>query len=184
MKLIVGLGNPGNEYDGTRHNIGFSIVDNYLTNVSWQEKFDGLVTSINHETEKVLFFKPLTYMNNSGIAVSKIVKYYNIQLDNLLIIHDDLDLAFGVYRIKYDSSSGGHNGIKSIINYLNSQKFWRLKVGISNPKTNVKDYVTGKFKRSEKSFLKLSKDTFNDIIDCFIKNGGEKTMALYNKKRD
>lgn len=184
MKLIVGLGNPGKEYNGTRHNIGFNILDNYLNDASWQEKFDGLYTSVNYDNDKVLFFKPLTYMNNSGIAVSKIVKYFDINLDDILVIHDDLDLEFGTYRIKYDSSSGGHNGIKSIISHLNSQKFWRLKIGISNDKRNVRDYVLGKFKRKEKGSLELSKETYNNIIDSFIKDGGEKTMSLYNKKRD
>ncbi len=183
MKLIVGLGNPGKEYDGTRHNIGFSIVDNYLGDASWQEKFDGLVTSINKNEEKILFFKPLTFMNNSGIAVSKIVNYYDIDLNNILIIHDDLDLEFGTYRIKYDSSSGGHNGIKSIISQLNSQEFWRLKIGISNNKKNVRDYVLGKFKKLEKSSLASSMNIYNDIIDSFIENGGDKTMATFNKKR-
>ncbi len=184
MKLIVGLGNPGKEYDKTRHNIGFSIVDNYVPNASWQEKFDGLVASEIINDEKVLFFKPTTYMNNSGIAVSKVVKYYDIDLDNLLIVHDDLDLEFGTYRIKYDSSSGGHNGIKSIISYLNSQKFWRLKIGISNDKKNVRDYVLSKFKRKEQDCLKMSFDIYNNILESFIVNGGEKTMSLYNKKRD
>ncbi len=182
MILIVGLGNPGKEYVGTRHNIGFSIVDNYLKDAKWQEKFDGLVCDSIVNNEKVLFFKPLTYMNNSGIAVNKIVKYYNISLNNILVIHDDLDLDFGIYRLKYDSSSGGHNGIKSIINSLNSQEFWRLKIGISNNKKDVKNYVLGKFKRSEKNSLDSSFDVYNKIIDSFITNGGEKTMSLFNKR--
>ena len=184
MKLIVGLGNPGKEYLKTRHNIGFTIVDNFFSDANWQEKFDGLVSNKIIGNEKVLFFKPLTYMNNSGIAVSKIINYYNIDLDNLLIIHDDLDLPFGVYKIKYDSSSGGHNGIKSIINQLNSQKFWRLKIGISNPKANVKEYVTGNFNLNEQKAIKELEPIYNEIIECFIKYGGEKSMALYNKKRD
>ena len=183
MKLIVGLGNPGKDYMGTRHNIGFYLVDNYVGDEDWTSKFDGLVCDKTINDKKVLFFKPQTYMNNSGIAVSKIVKYYDIDYNDILIIHDDLDLDFGTYRIKYDSSSGGHNGIKSIISYLNGQEFWRLKVGISNDKSNVKDYVLGKFKKNEKEVIDDTLDIYNKIIDSFINDGGEKTMSLYNKKR-
>jgi PTH1 family peptidyl-tRNA hydrolase len=183
MKLIVGLGNPGKDYIGTRHNIGFCLVDNYVQDVDWTNKFDGLLYSKTINEEKIFFFKPQTYMNNSGIAISKIVKYYDISLDNILVIHDDLDLEFGTYRIKFDSSSGGHNGIKSIISYLNGQEFWRLKIGISNDKSNVKDYVLGKFKKEEKEVIDSMLDIYNNIIDSFINNGGEKTMSLYNKKR-
>ena len=183
MKLIVGLGNPGEEYIGTRHNIGFYVVDNYVNEENWSKKFDGLVCNKTINGEKVYFFKPQTYMNNSGVAIQKIVKYYDISLDDIIVIHDDLDLEFGTYRIKFDSSSGGHNGIKSIINYLNGQEFWRLKIGISNDKSNVKDYVLGKFKKTEIEVINDMLDIYNNIIDSFINNGGEKTMSLYNKKR-
>ena len=183
MKLIIGLGNPGKDYIGTRHNIGFYLIDNYVKEENWSNKFDGLVCSKIVNNEKVYFFKPQTYMNNSGIAVQKIVKYYDIPFEDILVIHDDLDLEFGTYRIKFDSSSGGHNGIKSIINCLNDQKFWRLKIGISNDKSNVKDYVLGYFKKSEKEIIDNMLDIYDNIIDSFIKNGGEKTMSLYNKKR-
>ena len=183
MKLIIGLGNPGKEYEGTRHNIGFRLIDDYDSELSWQEKFNGLVASKKYDNEKVFFFKPLTYMNNSGIAVSKIINFYNFDLKDVLIIHDDLDLEFGNYRIKYDSSSGGHNGIKSVIQYLNSQKFWQLKIGISKTQNNIRDYVTGKFTIAENNGLELLKDEFRNIIDCFIREGGEKTMSLYNQKR-
>ena len=184
MKLVVGLGNPGKEYDGTRHNIGYYILDNYLNNVLWQEKFDGLFFCKNYELDKVLFFKPLTYMNNSGSAVFKITNYYKINPDDILVIHDDLDLKFGTYKIKFDSSSGGHNGVKSIIKELNTQKFWRLKIGISNNKQNVREYVLGKFKIEEKESLKNQIVKYNNIIDCFIKYGGDKTMTFFNKKRN
>ena len=183
MKLIVGLGNPGKDYVWTRHNIGFWLIDNFVNDDNWTEKFEGLLYKKLINGEKVFFFKPLTYMNNSGIAISKLVKYYDIDLEDILIIHDDLDLPLGSYKIKYDSSSGGHNGIKSIISYFGSQEFWRLKVGISNDKSNVKDYVLGKFKKSEKDIIEEMLETYNKIINSFIENGGEKTMSLYNKKR-
>ena len=111
MKLVVGLGNPGNEYKNTRHNVGYIVVDNYLGSVLWQKKFQGLIYKKNN----TIFLKPTTYMNLSGISVKKVIDYYKIPIDNILIIHDDLDLPLGKYKIKFNSSSGGHNGIKSLI---------------------------------------------------------------------
>jgi len=184
VKLVVGLGNPGKEYENTRHNVGFSILDIYNSDLPYSEKFNGLIASLFINNEKILFFKPLTYMNNSGEAIIKVVNYYNISIEDILIIRDDLDLPTGYYKIKYDSSSGGHNGIKSIINHLGSQKFWQLKIGISSAKGDVKDYVLGKFSKKDQELLKNVYKDATKIIDSFIINGPEKTMALYNKKRD
>lgn len=183
IKLIVGLGNPGKEYEKTRHNIGFWIMDNYLKDKKWSKKFDGLVCEETINNEKIVFLKPMTFMNNSGISVYKAVKYYKFNLDDILIIRDDLDLPFESFKIKFDSSSGGHNGIKSIINYLGNQAFWQFKIGISNDKDNVKDYVLGFFNKSEQDYLDNNDETYNSIIESFICNGGEKTMSIYNKKR-
>ena len=118
MKLIVGLGNPGKEYENTRHNIGFMILDNYLKDAVWTNKYKGLVTTLNINNDKVIFLKPVTYMNLSGESVREIVNFYKINIEDILIIHDDLDLSLGKIRIKKNSSDGGHNGIKSIINNL------------------------------------------------------------------
>ena len=100
MKLIIGLGNPGKEYENTRHNIGFMVLDNYLYNANWQKKFKGLYTYISINNEKVYFLKPETYMNLSGEAVREIVNFFKIKPENILVIHDDLDLEFGKIRIK------------------------------------------------------------------------------------
>ena len=120
MKLIVGLGNPGKEYENTRHNIGFMVVDNYLSvsNVNWQLKFNGLYTNIIINNEKVHFLKPSTYMNLSGRAIKECSNFFKIDVKDILIIHDDLDLPLGKYRLKTNSSAGGHNGIKSVIEEL------------------------------------------------------------------
>lgn len=184
MKLIVGLGNPGKDYQDTRHNVGFMVIDNYLSTSDWKEKFNALYHETRINGEKVIFIKPLTYMNLSGDAVVKYVNYYDVDINDIFVIHDDLDLSFGSYKLKKDSSAGGHNGIKSIINRLGTQKFSRLKVGVSNNKNiDTKDYVLGRFGKSESEELRKLQTTFNEIIESFICNGIERTMNIYNTKK-
>ena len=187
MKLIVGLGNPGKEYEGTRHNIGFSFVDYYLKNKgvtnSWKEKMSGLLLSEEIFGEKVIFLKPQTFMNLSGNSVSKVVNYYHIPLKDILIISDDMDLLIGNFKLKSTGSSGGHNGLKDIGDKLSSNNFKRLKIGISKTDDfDKKDYVLGKFNKSEKEVLdKL----FNDLIpvmDDYFKLPFEDLMSKYNRK--
>lgn len=182
MKLIVGLGNPGKEYDNTRHNIGFMIIDNYLSNANWQKKFKGLYTSLTINNEKVYFLKPETFMNLSGESVREIVTFFKIDPKDILVIHDDLDLELGRIRIKENSSDGGHNGIKSIINALGTKDFLRLKVGISHNKNyDTKNYVLGHFSKEEQDILNKNYPAFNSVIDDFIKNmDTSKLMNTYN----
>ncbi len=184
MKLIIGLGNPGKDYQNTRHNVGFLILDNYLGNVDWKEKFNALYFEKRINSEKVVFVKPLTFMNLSGNAVVKYVNYYNVNIDDILVIQDDLDLPFSTYKLKKNSSAGGHNGIKSIINCLGSQDFLRLKIGVSNNKSiDTKDYVLGRFSKEEKDKLDSLQKTFNEIIESFVIVGISKTMNIYNTKK-
>ena len=180
MKLVVGLGNPGKEYDNTRHNIGFMLVDKYLGDVKYKDKFNGLFYEINGN-EKVIFVKPQTYMNNSGECVSKFVKYYDIKMEDILIIQDDLDINVGKYKFKINSSSGGHNGIKSIISHLGNDKFFRLKIGISNTrKDDVIDFVLGKF--SKEDLNNINFDELKNAIDDFINYDYSYVMNKYNGK--
>ena len=183
MKLIVGLGNPGKQYENTRHNIGFMVLDNYLKNEKWSNKFNAMYVEKNINGEKVLFVKPLTFMNNSGNAVGEFVRYFDILASDILVIQDDLDLAVGNYKLKVHSSSGGHNGIKSIISCLGNQDFSRLKVGIGSVnKDQVIDYVLGKFNKIELETINILMPTFLKIIDSFIIDGIDKTMNVYNTK--
>lgn len=183
MKLIVGLGNPDKEYDKTRHNVGFMVIDNYLGSVNWSNKFNALYCEKVINGEKIIFVKPLTYMNNSGNAVGEFVRYFNIDNKDILVIQDDLDLNVGDYKLKMHSSSGGHNGIKSIIASLGNQVFPRLKVGIGSVKKDeVIDYVLGKFSKSELEVLNELFNTFDKIINSFINEGIDKTMNVYNTK--
>ncbi len=184
MKLIVGLGNPGNDYKDTRHNVGFLVLDSYLNTSDWKEKFNALYHEERINGEKVVFVKPLTYMNLSGDAVGQFVNYFDIDLNDILVIHDDLDLTFGTYKLKKNSSAAGHNGIKSIINRLGSDSFARLKIGISHDKSiDTKDYVLGKFSKSEKDKLTEMQKDFAKIIESFIIDGIERTMNIYNTKK-
>lgn len=189
MKLIVGLGNPGLEYKKTRHNIGFNVLD-LLTdkyNISFTEnkKFNALEAITNINNEKVIFIKPLSFMNLSGNVVIKYINYYNVDLDDLFVIHDDLDMPLGKIRIAYDSSSGGHNGIKNIIDNLNSQKFLRLKIGISNDKTlDTKDYVLGKFSKEEEETLDNTYSKLMNIVNDLSTGDVDKLKQIYNSKND
>ena len=183
MKLIVGLGNPGKEYENTRHNIGFMIVDKYLNNDDWKKKFDGLYQIVTISGEKVMFLKPQTFMNLSGVSVQKAVNFYDIDINDIMVIQDDMDLPFGKYKLKTNSSSGGHNGIKSIISSLNTQSFCRLKYGISHDKNgNTINHVLGKFSKDDLNFINENFDTYFEIIESFVKNGLEKTMNTYNTR--
>ena len=180
MKLIVGLGNPGKEYENTRHNIGFMVVDKYLGNIRYKEKFNGLYYELDNE-EKIIFLKPQTFMNNSGVCVKKFTDYYKIPSENILIIHDDLDLELGKIKYKINSSSGGHNGIKSIINMIGTKNFIRLKVGISHiEKKHVIDYVLGKFSKNEIDIINFENIIYS--INDYINNDYDYVMNKYNRK--
>ena len=183
MKLIVGLGNPGKEYEKTRHNIGFMVLNYFPGNKNWSLKNNAYYYEDVINGEKVIFIKPVTYMNLSGDAVRKYVDFYKISNEDILIIQDDLDLPVGAYRLKYNSSDGGHNGIKSIINCLGTQEIPRLKIGIANDKNeDTKDYVLSKFSKGELSLIENNLSLYKDIVIDFINYGIENAMMHYNKK--
>lgn len=186
MKIVFGLGNPGKNYVNTRHNLGYQLLD-YICNKKnssfLRNKFDANVCELNINNEKVLLVKPLSYMNLSGEVVSKFVSYYKVDLDDILVIHDDLDLDFGRIKFVYNSSSGGHNGIKDIERCLGSKKYLRLKIGISNNKDiDTKDYVLGKFTEEElNNLLSIDKNLVN-VIDDFCIMSRNELMCKYNHK--
>ena len=179
-KLIVGIGNPGKEYENTRHNIGYVIIDNYLKEDNWSKKHNSMVKEKNINGEKVIFIKPLTYVNESGLEVSYYKNYYQINDEDILVIHDDISLPLGVIRLKINSSAGGHNGIKSIIKELNSISFIQLKIGVSlNKDIDLKDYVLGKFNTEEKKSIDVIKEITYNVLSDFIH--GETLDVLMNK---
>ena len=183
MKMIVGLGNVGKEYDGTRHNVGFMVLDSFSLNFTLEKKFQAYVASSILGDEKCLFVKPTTYMNLSGQAVRLVADYYDILPKDILVIHDDMDLPFGKIKIKSKGSSGGHNGIKSIISSLNTQEFAHLKIGIGHDMNHDSiSYVLGHFSKSEFTFLSNNFSYYQKIVTSFVRDGIEKTMSLYNTK--
>ncbi len=172
MKLIVGLGNPGKKYENTRHNLGFMIVDKLANdlNVSFKSKFDGLIGETHIGGEKVLLLKPQTFMNLSGRSVKEVMNFYDLSNEDLIVIFDDLAMEFGKIKTKDDSSAGGHNGIKDIINQLGTQKFFRIKFGILNDfKKDTKDFVLSNFSKKELEEIDMK---YNDIKDIIIQKIG------------
>lgn len=186
MKLIVGLGNPGREYEKTRHNVGFMVVDNYISNKGLEfnkNKFSGLSCETSINNEKVIFLKPQKYMNLSGEVVRDYVKFYKINIDDILIINDDLDLPIGKIKLREHGSCGGHNGLRNIESNLGSNNYKRLKIGISNDKSiETKDYVLGKFSREDYDVLEDAIKISANIIDDFLSMDFDRLMNKYNKK--
>lgn len=185
MKLIVGLGNPGKEYENTRHNIGFMVLDDYANkkNLTFTTSKDGgLYIKTCIENEEVILLKPQKYINLSGEVVIKFVKFYKINIDDILIINDDLDIELGKYKLKYKGSSGGHNGLKNIELHLGTQQYKRLKIGISNNKLlDTKGYVLGKLSSDEKLKLQTVINISSEIIDDYLHINFDKLMNKYNK---
>lgn len=186
MKLIVGLGNPGKEYENTRHNIGFLFIDRFASSLEIKinkEKFNGLYNELLINDEKVILLKPLSYMNLSGEVVIKFKNFYKINTEDILIISDDLDLEISKIKLKIKGSSGGHNGLKNIEYHLQTSNYKRLKIGISNNKDiSTKDYVLGNFTKEEKVKLDEITPIIINILNDYIIMDFEKLMSKYNKK--
>ncbi len=184
MKLIVGLGNPGNEYNNTRHNIGFMCIDsiaNYFNVKLDSKKFTGEYTQFNFNGEKVMLLKPLKYMNLSGEVIRDFVKFFKIDIGDILVICDDLDTPVGTYRLRYKGSSGGHNGLKDIEHNLSTNEYKRIKIGISNnKKIDTKDYVLGKFSKEEMSKIDPIIEKIPVMIEDFLKIPFDNLMNKYN----
>ena len=186
MKLIVGLGNVGKEYENTRHNMGFMLVDRYLEYknipLKFKEKFNAMYVETAINNEKVIFIKPTTYMNNSGIAVRAFLDFYKLDVQDVLVISDDLDLDLGKFRLRRNGSSGGHNGLKSIISHLGTDGFKRLRIGISNDKDDVINYVLSKFSKKELNEIDTMFDTLVNVLDDYFVMDFTSLMSKYNRK--
>lgn len=183
MYLVAGLGNPGKEYEGTRHNAGFEVID-YLAgklsiNIN-KIKFKGLIGEANISGEKVLFLKPYTFMNSSGESIREAAGFYKIPVENIIIVYDDIALACGRIRIRPSGSDGGHNGMKSIIYQLNSDAFPRVRVGIGGPERDLISHVLGGFRPEERTPVKEALMAAGDAALEIIANGTQSAMNKYN----
>lgn len=196
--LIVGLGNPGKEYQFTRHNIGFRIIENWLANLSitipdcpcqlaTNKKHQAKITKVKFNNRTIILAEPQTFMNKSGIAIKSLADYYNISIDNILLIHDDLSFEFEKFKLSKNAGPAGHNGVKSTIEHLGSKEFNRLRIGISMPMGSCPvghqgghNFVLGKFSKEEEEKMSTLLQITSKLLDSFIKNGPEKTANEFN----
>lgn len=215
MKLIVGLGNPGEQYESTRHNLGFMVLEKFLKdfasvqNSNWEtnEKLKSEIVLIDWQpkegkSERVILARPKTYMNNSGMAVQLIASFYKVEPEDIWVVNDDLDLPLGKLKIRLGGAAAGHHGVEDIMEKLGTDKFWRFRLGIGNPKHtvnrldgdgqskmigrrnmgNTNDFVLGTFEGKERSEAKqLIKDTV-EAINCALEKGMETAMNRFNTK--
>ena len=184
--IVVGLGNPGDKYENTRHNAGFLVVDELARRGSFavqKVKHKALTNTAVIGGQGVLAMKPTTYMNLSGEAVGDAARFYKIPADHVLVISDDTDLPVGKLRIRKNGSAGGHNGLKSIIQHLGTDQFPRLKVGVGgkpHPDYDMADWVLGKLQGEDKKTMDAAVKRAADAIECLLKDGADKAMNKFN----
>lgn len=185
MKIIAGLGNPTKQYEGTRHNVGFSVIyrlaDKYNIKMNIA-RHKALIGTGVIAGEKVMLVMPQTYMNLSGEAVGEIMRYYKAEPSDLIITYDDIDLDVGKLRIRAKGSAGGHNGMKSIIAHVGSEEFDRVRVGIGHkpPEFDLADYVLSRFGKDELPLIRDAVDKAADAVEVIIRSGVEAAMNKYN----
>lgn len=183
MFLIVGLGNPGIQYENTRHNIGFKVIDNIAKEYNIEinrQKFKGVYGEGFINGEKVILLKPTTYMNLSGESIREVVDFYKLTCEDIVVIYDDISLDVGRLRIREKGSAGGHNGIKSIIAHLGTDVFPRIKVGVGQPNVDLVNYVLGKFTDEEMEVLSESIDASTKAVSEIIKYDANTAMNKFN----
>ena len=185
MKMIAGLGNPGAEYAQTKHNVGFMLVDALAVRLNapvWKEDFFSSVTEVRIGGEKVFLVKPLTYMNNSGEALGPMLSYYKMTADDLTVVHDDMDIPAGTVRIRKKGSSGGHNGIKSIIAHVGGENFARVRIGVGRPPAGwtVINHVLAPFLAEDAPKIREAIDYLLPAMECIAQDGTDLAMNRYN----
>lgn len=179
MKLLIGLGNPGDKYSGNRHNIGFMAIDEIACQYDakpFKKKFQGLISEFDHDGEKVLLLKPLTYMNESGQSAQAVIKFYKVKPENVIVFYDELDLNPFKVKVKMAGGTGGHNGIKSLDAHLPNKNYMRVRMGIGHPgsKDRVTPYVLSDFAKAEGQ----------DLEDFLYYNAKELPLLLDNNMND
>ena len=184
MLLIVGLGNPGKEYEHSRHNMGFDVVDKFADSLGVtfdRNEFKGLYVKARYMDEDLIILKPQTYMNLSGNSIIQVINFYKIAIENLIVVYDDMDTPIGQIKLKIKGSSGGHNGIKSMIQILGTEEFKRIKIGIGHPENkNVIDYVLKKPTDEEMPLINDAQNKAVEALKVAIKDSFNKAMTMYN----
>lgn len=187
MKLVIGLGNPGQEYHKTRHNVGFMVIDALAERWQageWKEKCKAQIVKTSIEGKSILLVKPITYMNLSGEAVSMLLRWYKEKPEEIAVVYDDMDLPVGRARIRKCGSSGGHRGMESIIANIGLEQFARIRIGVGRPKPgwSVVDHVLSEFDQEEQPLIEKTVDNVLPALESIIFQGVDKAMNLYNTK--
>lgn len=184
--LVVGLGNVGDKYENTRHNVGFEVADELAdrARVPIQKlKYRALTNTVEIGGEKVLLMKPVTYMNLSGEAVGEAARFFKVPADHVLVISDDVALPVGKLRLRRNGSAGGHNGLKNIIQHLGTDQFPRVKVGVGekpHPDYDMADWVLGKFQGEDRKAMDAAVKRAADAVECLLREGMDRAMSRYN----
>lgn len=189
MKIIAGLGNPGDEYANTKHNVGFMLVDALAGKFSfekWRTKQDSLIAEGRIGNEKVILVKPLTYMNESGRAIGPLLSWYKLSASDLIVVHDDMDIPAGTVRIRPKGSAGGHNGMKSVLYHVQDEKFARVRIGIGRPPQgwSVVKHVLSKFSSDDFEKITEAVNYLLPAVECIVTDGVDMAMNRYNPRKE
>lgn len=188
MKIIAGLGNPGLQYAKTKHNVGFMLLDalaQHLGASPWKEAFTSLISEVRIDGEKIFLVKPQTYMNESGAAIGPMLTYYKVRLEDLIVVHDDMDIPAGMIRIRKKGGSGGHNGIKSIIAHVGGENFPRIRIGIGRPLSgwSVIDHVLAPFSSEDIPHIRTAIEMLLPAVSTMVTDGVDLAMNRYNPQK-
>lgn len=184
-KLVVALGNPGREYENTRHNVGWKALEHlsFWNDLSWKEKFKGLFAQKSINGEQTIFLMPQTYMNLSGESVRPAMDFFKVSVEDLLVIHDEIDLPYGTLAVKTGGGLAGNNGLKSINQHLSTKDFHRIRIGVGRPKFgDVSAHVLGQFTEEEKINLDDLLNLAAEAIEYYLKHGIKKAQNTFSKK--
>ncbi len=185
MKYIFGLGNPGAEYKNTRHNAGFRVVDilaeRHGIRLKNSDKMESMIGTGAIDNVRVMLVKPTTFMNNSGYAVSAIVDYYDVEPEDIIVLYDDIDIPFGTLRIRAKGSAGTHNGMRSIVGYLESTEFTRVRLGIGKPQFGLHAHVLGKFEKERQDEAEEMFSRAADAVECLLLEGMGPAQEKYQE---
>ena len=189
MKIIAGLGNPGSEYARTKHNVGWMLVDALAERLGagdWRQHEKGLVAEARIGAEKVLLVKPQTYMNNSGECIGPLMRWYKLEPEDVIAVHDDMDIPAGMVRIRKKGSAGGHNGIKSLIAHIGSEKFGRVRIGVGRPLPgwSVINHVLAPFSDEDVPKIREAIEYLLPAVECIVSDGYDMAMNKYNPKKE
>jgi peptidyl-tRNA hydrolase, PTH1 family len=188
MKVVIGLGNPGSKYRGTRHNVGYAVVDSLAAGSGvgkFQDRFQAEIAEWASGTDKIMLVKPTTFMNLSGRSVRQLVDFYQLPHDSILVVCDDVNLPLGMLRFRAKGTHGGHNGLRDIQSHLGTTDYARLRIGVDAPgQDEMVNHVLGRFKPGERDVVEAAVATAAQGVDLWVREGIQECMNQYNKKAD